>query len=75
MALTKRFRQKLRAQMGVLEAVPVDCLSDCARCHHPADAHDDEFGNCMALPNPYGMNQRDGCDCAGYITAEDKSYF
>jgi hypothetical protein len=43
----------------------------CARCGHACLDHDDEFGNCTAIPNPYGMNQRDGCDCEGYQTAEE----
>lgn len=45
----------------------------CAVCGHACLSHDDEFGNCMALPNPYGMRQRDGCDCSGYRTAEEKA--
>lgn len=40
------------------------------KCGHEAEKHDDEFGNCMALPNPYGMPQSDGCDCEGYEEGE-----
>jgi hypothetical protein len=47
--------------MSEMEGMP-----DCAICAHPAGSHDDEFGNCEHLPNPYGLNQRDGCDCPGY---------
>jgi len=42
----------------------------CKHCHHPADSHDEEFGNCEHLQNQYGMNQWDGCECPGYEETE-----
>jgi hypothetical protein len=44
----------------------------CANCGHDAEFHDDEFGNCFALPNRYGLAQRDGCDCPGYSDGENE---
>lgn len=43
----------------------------CARCGHACLDHDDEFGDCQALRNPYGLPQMDGCECEGYATAEE----
>lgn len=38
----------------------------CKHCGHVAGFHDDELGNCCALPGLYFVNQPDGCDCPGY---------
>jgi hypothetical protein len=45
-------------------------MPDCINCGHPASSHDDEFGDCTELPNPYGLRQWDGCDCPGYEEPE-----
>lgn len=52
--------------MSEMEGMP-----DCKHCGHAAEHHDDEFGNCTALPNRYGHeHQWDGCDCPGYEESE-----
>jgi|GEM_PF-6746554 len=38
-------------------------MPDCALCGHPAESHDDEFGDCQHLPEAAS----DGCDCPGYV--------
>ena len=55
-----------RTEDDAVTTVYFDEAPPCLRCTHPADSHDEEFGNCMHLRNPYGMNQVDGCDCPGY---------